>query len=93
MKPQADSQLFHSISLQNGTQLKMTGVTDVDNFNDKVLLVYTSMGELTVRGRNIRVESFGNENGELVAGGDIRALIYGDRDKRGKTGFFRKLIR
>ena len=93
MKNLADSQLVHSISLQSKSQLIITGVTDVDNFNDKVLLVYTSMGELTVRGRNIRVESFGNENGELVANGDIRALIYGDAGKRSKVGFFRKLIR
>lgn len=93
MKNNTDSLLIHRISLEEGKRLTMTGVTDVDNFNDKVLLVYTSMGELTVRGRNIRVESFGNEDGELTAVGDIRALIYGDRDKRSKIGFFRKLTR
>ncbi len=93
MNGKPDTQLIHAISLQNAAVLEISGVTDVDNFNDKVLLIYTSMGELTVRGKNIRVKAFDKENGELSAQGDIRALIYGNRKAHAKTTFFGKLMR
>ncbi len=83
----------HGLILQQRESLLLTGVTDVDNFNDKVLLIYTSLGELTVRGRNLCVESFSTESGELTAHGDIKAMIYGDRNRKNKPNIVRKIFR
>lgn len=93
MNGKADIQPMHNISLQSGTTLEISGVTDVDNFNDKVLFIYTLMGELTVRGKNLRIKAFDKENGNLSAVGDIKAMIYGNRKAKGKVGFFGKLVR
>lgn len=93
MEKKTDFNLNHSLILQQRKTLSLTGVTDVDNFNDKVLLIYTSLGELTVRGRNLCVESFSTESGELTAHGDIKAMIYGDRNRQSKPNVLRKIFR
>lgn len=93
MEKKTDFNCNHGLILQQRETLSLTGVTDVDNFNDKVLLIYTSLGELTVRGRNLCVESFSAESGELMAHGDIKAMIYGDRNRQSKPNILRKIFR
>lgn len=93
MEKKSDTNQNHSLILQKRETLSVTGVTDVDNFNDKVLLIYTSLGDLTVRGKNLCVDSFSTESGELTAHGDIKAMIYGDRDKQSKPSLLRKIFR
>lgn len=90
---QSEPQKPHNIILENRKTLSISGVTDVDNFDEKTILLYTNMGELTVRGQNLHVNSMSVETGEMSIEGDIWALVYGDKDRRGSLGFFGKLFR
>lgn len=83
----------HNLILENRKALSISGVTDVDNFDEKTILLYTNMGELTVHGKNLHVNSMSVETGEMSIEGDIWALTYGDKDRRGSLSFFGKLFR
>ena len=48
-----EKNLTHNIIMENRKTLSISGVTDVDNFDEKTILLYTQMGELTVQGKGL----------------------------------------
>lgn len=83
----------HNIIMENRKSVSVSGVTDVDNFDEKTILIYTQMGELVISGKNLHVNSMSVETGEMTIDGDIYSLVYGDRDKRSPVSFLGKLFR
>ena len=83
----------HNIILENRKNLTISGVTDVDNFDEKNIVLYTQMGELTIHGKNLHVNSMSVETGDMTIDGDIWALTYGDKDRRGTLSILGKLFR
>ena len=83
----------HNLILENRKKLSISGVTDVDSFDEKTVILYTQMGELTIQGKNLHVNGLDVETGEMSVEGDIWALTYGDKDRRATLGFFGKLFR
>ncbi len=81
----------HQVIMQNRSQLELSGVTDVDSFDDTVVLAYTSMGELTVRGQELHIRRLDLEGGSLSLEGRVDSLTYADTVKKG--GFFSRLLR
>ena len=43
----------HSLSLEDRRRLLVSGVTDVESFNEQEVIMGTSMGALAVRGQDI----------------------------------------
>ncbi len=83
----------HNIIMENRKMLSISGVTDVDKFDEKEILIYTQAGELTIYGKNLHVNSVSVETGDMTIEGDIWALNYGDKDRRSPVSFIRKLFR
>ena len=83
----------HNVIMENRKTISVSGVTDVDNFDEKTILIYTQMGELAVNGKNLHVNSMSIETGEMTIEGDIYSLVYGDRDKHNPVSFLGKLFR
>ena len=82
----------HNVILEDRKSLTVTGMSDVDSFDDQNIVVYTDMGELTVRGGNLHISKLNVETGELTMTGEIFALVYTD-DKRRQGGLFGKLFK
>ena len=45
----------HNAILEDRQRLMLTGVTDVDSFDEKLVELFTQLGELTIRGKNLHV--------------------------------------
>lgn len=88
-----DKNAEHSLRLENRSRLTVTGVTDTDKFNESSVLLYTSMGELTVKGHDLRVELLSVETGDMVIEGEISAVVYGDSSVKGPLGFMGRLLK
>ena len=43
----------HRLVLEESGILTATGVSNVDSFDDTVIVAYTDLGELTIRGENL----------------------------------------
>ena len=82
-----------NLILENRKSLSISGVTDVDSFDEKCISLYTQLGELTIQGRELHIDSMSVETGDMSVTGDIWAIIYGDRDKKGPLSAFGKLFR
>ncbi len=83
----------HNVIMENRSTLSISGVTDVDNFDDKNILIYTQMGEMVVNGKNLHVNSMSVETGDMTIDGDIYSIVYGDKDRKNPISFLGKLFR
>ena len=87
------SENVHNIIMENRKKLTVSGVTDVDRFDENTVLLYTNMGELTVKGNDLHVNELSVTNGEMNIEGEIDAVIYGDRDRQSPLSLLGKLFR
>lgn len=84
----------HNIIMEDRRHLTVSGVSDIDSFDEQSVVVYTEMGELTVKGNDLHINRLSLEMGELLVEGDIYALIYADKEERQSGGgFFSKVFR
>lgn len=83
----------HNVILEGRRKLSVSGVTDVDKFDEDTVLLYTSMGELTVRGSDLHVNDLSVESGEMNIEGEIRSIVYGDSDRHSPLSFLGKIFR
>ena len=83
----------HNLILEDRGKLTLTGVTDVDCFDERIINLFTSLGELTVKGRNLHINDVSVESGDMTITGDIWLLQYGDKDRRGPLSLLGKLLR
>lgn len=82
----------HNLVLEDRRMLTVSGVSDVDSFDEETVIVFTDLGELTVRGKNLHINRLSVEVGELTVEGNIAALIYSDETPK-NSGFFSKVFR
>ena len=79
--------------LENRKNLSISGITDVDSFDEKTISLYTQLGELTIQGRELHIDSMSVETGNMTITGDIWAIVYGDKDRRGPISAIGRLFR
>ncbi len=84
--------LPHNIILKDRSNLTVTGVTDVDSFDETAIVAYTDMGELTIKGSDLKINKLSTETGELSVDGTVQALSYLDNAPK-STSFFSKVFR
>ena len=82
----------HNLILEDRKSLFVTGVSDVDSFDEQTVVVYTDMGELTVRGNGLHIAKLNVDTGELNLTGTVYALAYTD-DRQRQGGFFGRLFK
>ena len=83
----------HNIILENRKSLSISGITDVDSFDEREICLFTELGELTIRGRELHIDSMSVESGDMTITGDIWSLVYGDKERRGPGSALGRLFR
>ena len=80
----------HRLSLENRQHLVLTGVTDVDRFDENTVLLRTCRGPVSVRGEGLQLRSLSVEGGQAAVDGQIDAVVYEAAPRQG--GFLRRLL-
>ncbi|WZX99767.1 sporulation protein YabP [Bacillus sp. FSL W7-1360] len=84
----------HNITLRGRKQLDITGVKQVESFDNEEFLLETDMGFLAVRGQNLHMKNLDVERGDVSIEGKIYDLVYVDQNQAGKSkGFLGKLFK
>lgn len=83
----------HNLILENRSHLSLSGVTEVDCFDERVIRLYTSLGPLLIKGRQLHVDAVSLETGDMHISGDIWLLQYGEKNRNAPVPFFKKLLR
>ena len=82
----------HLLSVSERRLLSVSGVQDVDSFDETTVILYTEQGELTVKGTGLHINRLNIETGDLTMEGHVESLVYTEVHTR-SGGFFGKLFR
>lgn len=81
----------HRLELTDRSHLTVSGVEDVERFDESGVVMTTAAGTLIVTGEDLHIGKLSLEGGELYVDGRIDALSYEDGpDRRG--GFLSRLL-
>ncbi len=86
---------LHNVILENRKKLTLSGIADVDSFDEDSITLFTDTGTLSVRGSSLHINKLSVETGEVMIEGEINALVYSDGEdsKTRGMGFLAKLFR
>ena len=93
MVDEKKAKVAHNIILENRSKLSVSGVSDVDSFDEKQVCAFTDMGFLTIKGSSLHINKFNTQNGELNLSGKIDNLFYSNREPRTAASFISKLFK
>lgn len=68
----------HTVILEGREKLSVSGVTDVQSFDEEQILLETVRGMMLIRGNALHVERLQLEIGELSVLGEIGLIEYDD---------------
>lgn len=81
----------HSIIVEDRKKMTVSGVSNVESFDEQSVILNTDLGEMTVRGDSLSIGKLNTETGEVAIAGNINALAYTNDST--STGFFSKLFK
>lgn len=82
----------HHVMLEDRRRLTVSGVEDVERFDEHTIVLSTTRGAMTVSGENLHIEKLSLDGGDLKVEGDIEALVY-EEDRGMQGGFWARLLR
>lgn len=85
------SAMEHRILLEEREQLVISGVEEVESFDENAIFLTTALGALEIQGEELHIEKLSLDGGDLKVEGRVNALIYGE-ENRERGGFFARLF-
>ncbi|MEH7125110.1 sporulation protein YabP [Bacillus sp. JJ1532] len=84
----------HDVIMRGRRLLDITGVKQVESFDNEEFLLDTVMGFLAIKGQNLQMKNLDVDKGVVSIKGKILDLVYLDDQHGDKAkGFFSKLFR
>ena len=84
-------QSAHRLELIGRDRLTVSGVEDVERFDETGIVMSTSAGTLVVTGEDLHIGKLSLDGGELHVEGRVDSVTYED-DEAGRGGFFSRLF-
>ncbi|AZB41199.1 sporulation protein YabP [Bacillus sp. FJAT-42376] len=84
----------HDLIMKGRKLLEITGVKEVESFDNEEFLLDTVMGALAIRGENLQMQNLDVDKGVVSIKGRILDIVYLDEQHGEKAkGFFSKLFK
>lgn len=84
-------QAAHRLELEGRERLTVSGVEDVERFDETGIVMSTSVGTLVITGEDLHIGKLSLDGGELHVDGKIDSLTYEDQGQ-GRGGFLSRLF-
>ena len=79
----------HSVVIDNRERVTVSGVEDVDSFNEAEVILVTEAGYITISGQDLHINRLNLDEGQLIVEGYIMGMDYSDHEQlRNKGGGF-----
>lgn len=86
------AELPQNIILEGRKKLSVSGVEDVESFDDNIIVIKTVKGSLVIRGSELRMEKLSLDSGDVSIEGSVDSLEY-ETEEEPQEGFFSRLFR
>lgn len=75
---------IHRVTLEGRGRLCVTGVEEVESFDESTIVMQTEKGTMVVRGVELHIEQLSLDGGELRVDGHVDSISY--EDEGGERG-------
>lgn len=85
----------HVLTLENREKMTITGVLNVESFNETEIILETVQGILDIKGASMHMSRLNLETGDLRIDGRIDSFVYSEKQdlKTKGAGFLSKLFK
>lgn len=87
-----DNDTVNNINIFNREKAELTGIHDVIGFTDTTVVVTCKSGNISIDGKNLKIENFDSSRGNLVVSGYINGLFYYGGVEKEKKNKLRKIF-
>lgn len=86
--------VIQNVIMENRKKISISGVEDIESFNEEHIILYTLCGVVIIDGHNMHISKLSIDNGETSITGEIDSIVYHDNyGRKGKSGFWSKLLK
>lgn len=82
---------MHDLIIESRKKVTMTGINDVESFDEETIIAQSECGEISLRGRGLKISRLSVESGDMVVEGEIDSVVYSEGKSPG--GFFSKVFK
>ena len=82
----------YGLTLDRREKAVLTGVTDVERFDESEVVLHTHGGRLILTGTGLHVSSLQLEEGRLLVDGAIDGVVYDGGAPKRRGGFLRRAL-
>lgn len=83
----------HSVRMEYREKAYITGVDDVDSFNESEIHMITSAGRFSITGNDLHITNLNLDEGQVIVEGTIVATQYDDVDTERSGSLFSNLFK
>ena len=80
----------HTLLIEGRRRMRITGVLDVESFQEDEMTVITQAGTLTVWGEGLKLGKLNPEDGQVLLEGDIVSIEYEQPEPERRSLFFKR---
>lgn len=73
----------HQLTLEGRARLSVTGVENVERFDETGIVLATAAGLLVISGEELHIDRLSIDGGELLVEGRVDSLSYEETESRG----------
>ena len=81
----------HKLTLDSRSRLTMTGVTEVESFDEEMVVLHTTKGTLVIRGQGLHLQLLSLDGGQVHVDGTVESMTYEDT-MQSSGGFWTRLF-
>ena len=82
----------YGLTLDRRDKAALTGVTDVERFDESEVILHTHGGRLILTGTGLHVSSLQLEEGRLLVDGSIDGILYDGSTPKRRGNFLRRAL-
>ncbi len=92
MEKNTTQKIISNIIVESRERISVSGVNDVEAFDENSIMLSTELGNLVIKGQDLRIGKLNLDSGEVLAEGSFESFEYSEEGMQ-KGGFFSKMFR
>lgn len=82
-----------NVYLEDRRKLDITGVEQVESFNESTIVLITVKGGITIKGENLNINKLNLDEGRVKIDGNINGIVYSNKEVGSRGNLFEKMFK
>lgn len=82
-----------NIYMEDREKITVTGVTDVEHFNEEAILLFIQGGGLLIKGQKLHIQKLDLEEGKAIISGFVNSAAYTEKKDRQDKSFWKRILK